>query len=231
MKASVRIRRFGVGLSVALNVLVVALVVWLAAGGMVTLGRAYIVEPTYERSTSQWDQLPVEAGDTVFLGDSLTDFGDWDELFPGAHVKNRGIAGDDTAGVLARVDQVTDGRPAQVFLLIGTNDLAAGEDEGLIVSNVQEIVDRIHIESPATEVFVQSVLPRGDNYREDIESLNERLRVVAGEQDATWVDLYPLFLDEDGSIADQYSNDEVHLMGDGYLVWRAAIAEHVTTSG
>ncbi len=70
---------------------------------------------------------------------------------------------------------------------------------------------------------VLGVLPRAVEYRERIESLNRVLaQAVAGR--ASWVDLYPLFLDEqDGSIADAFSNDELHLLGAGYAVWRDAI--------
>ena len=31
---------------------------------------------------------PIQAGDIVFMGDSLTDGARWDEMFPGAPVKN-----------------------------------------------------------------------------------------------------------------------------------------------
>jgi lysophospholipase L1-like esterase len=34
-------------------------------------------------------------------------------------------------------------------------------------------------------------------------------------------------LDEDGSIADRFSNDELHLYGAGYAVWADAIAKRV----
>lgn len=229
MSSKSRVRRIGVGLSVTMNLLVLAAVTWVATGGYVTLGRTFIVQPLYERWTSQWDELPVHTADTVFLGDSLTEFGNWDEMFPTHSVKNRGIAGDDTAGVLARLEQVTAAQPRQVFLMIGTNDLAAGDEVSQIVTNVEQIAHRIRRESPRTELFLQSLLPRGANYRDDVEALNERLEDVASAGGATFVDLYPLFLDKDGSIADKYSNDELHLLGSGYLVWRDAIDADVDT--
>jgi len=224
------IRRAGIGASLTLNVLVLSAAIWLAAGGFNVLARNFIVEPWYERLTTQWDELPVQAEDAVFLGDSLTEFGSWPELFPNAQVKNRGIAGDDTSGVLRRLHQVTSGQPRQVFLMIGTNDLGNGDDPNQIIGNVEEIVDRIREESPATELFVQSVLPRDEKYRDDVEALNEQLEAAVSDQ-ATWIDLYPLFLDDDGSIADRFSNDELHLLGEGYLVWRDAIAELLPSDG
>lgn len=181
----------------------------------------------YDRRVSQFEESPVRAGDTIFLGDSITELGDWDDLFPDARARNRGIAGDDTAGVLARLDQVTAGKPGQVFLMIGTNDLAFGVDENEIVTNIEEIVSGISGESPDAEIFVQSVLPRAAGYREQVESLNRKLRsATSGE--AAWIDLYPHFLDADGSISDMYSIDELHLSDKGYLVWRDIIRRHMS---
>jgi lysophospholipase L1-like esterase len=178
---------------------------------------------------SQFEVLPVLPGDTVFLGDSITEGGSWHELFPESRVRNRGIGGDVTMGVLARVNQVSRGAPSQVFLLIGTNDLAFGIPEADIVANIRRIIDEILEESPRTEIFVQSVLPRAAEYRERIESLNRLLQPSINGV-AQWVELYPLFLDADGSINDAYSNDELHLNGRGYLVWREAISGYVSRS-
>ena len=162
------------------------------------------------------------------LGDSITEGGAWDELFPDLPVRNRGIGGDTTSGVLDRLDQVSRGRPAKVFLKIGTNDLSLGVPEAQIAANVGTIIERIRGASPATEVYVQSVLPRAADYRAPVEGLNQQLREVAQEKGATWIDLYPHFLDEaDGSIRDDLANDELHLLGDGYLLWRERIRSYL----
>ena len=75
--------------------------------------------------------------------------------------------------------------------------------------------DSIHAVSPATKIYVRSVLPRGAEYRERIEALNALLeQSVAGS--ATWINVYPLFLDTaDGSIRNDLGNDELHSMGAG----------------
>ena len=220
------IKKIAIGTSLTLTGLTVIGAAWFATGGYLFLAQEVIVKPHYARSVTQFQELPVQTGDTVFLGDSLTEFGTWHALLPDTPVRNRGISGDDTAGVLARLDEVTEGEPAQVFLMIGTNDLTHGIAEDEIVANVERIVSTIKAESPATEVFVQSLLPRAEGFRDRVESLNRALRsAVTG--DATWIELYPLFPDDDGSIADRFSNDELHLFGNGYLLWRDALQPHV----
>jgi lysophospholipase L1-like esterase len=208
-----------IGISFAINLLLAAAVAWALLGGVGNLASKYFIGPSHERWVSQFEDLPVQPGDIVFLGDSITEGGAWHELFPQVPVRNRGIGGDTTTGVLARLAQVTAGKPAQVFLLIGTNDLAMGTPVSEIAANIGKIVDQIMLASPDTAVFVQSVFPRGAGYKKDVEDLNVEIQATIKGK-ANWIDLYPEFLDPaDGSIADALSNDELHLMGDGYLVW------------
>jgi len=44
----------------------------------------------------------------VMLGDSLIEYGSWSRLFPNIKIANRGVAGDETLGVLSRVHLITD---------------------------------------------------------------------------------------------------------------------------
>lgn len=57
--------------------------------------------------------------DIIFLGNSITNGGEWSELLNNKHVKNRGISGDICMGVYDRLDAVLKGKPAKIFLLIG----------------------------------------------------------------------------------------------------------------
>lgn len=205
-----------------LNVAVVYVGVGLSNGQLPAVILKVMVEPNYQRWVTQFDEVQIEQGDVVFLGDSITEGGSWHELFPELAVRNRGIGGDTTTGVLARLHQVTAGKPSRVYLLIGTNDLTIGESDAAIIENISTIVDRLIAESPDTEIFVQSILPRSVSYQERIEGLNGKLRSSI-EDRAEWLDLYSLMLDEDGSISDQFSNDELHLLGAGYKVWVQAV--------
>lgn len=74
-------------------------------------------------------------------------------------ILNRGISGDITAGVLHRLDEVIRHQPKQIFILIGTNDLARKVPQREVVANIYQIVGRIVTGSPRTKVYVQSVFP------------------------------------------------------------------------
>lgn len=79
----------------------------------------------YDQRATLFEVLPTSKKDIIFLGNSITNGGEWAELLGNPHVKNRGISGDRTDGVLDRLHVITKGKPAKIFLLIGINDLSA----------------------------------------------------------------------------------------------------------
>ena len=81
----------------------------------------------YYHKKEHFETLPKSKKDIIFLGNSITDNCEWAELFNNPHIKNRGIGGDDTDGILERLSDITSGQPAKIFLMIGTNDLAYGK--------------------------------------------------------------------------------------------------------
>ena len=188
---------------------------------------AFVPGAYYLKRMELFAAAPLAPGDVVFLGDSLTEGAHWVELLPGLPVRDRGIAGDTTAGVLARLATITAARPAAVFLMIGTNDLGASPDPAPSLARQREIIARIRRESPSTLVFVQSLLPRAAVFRERIEGYNLALYGICRELGATWVDLYPAFLAPDGALRRELTYDGVHLAPAGYRLWRSMLAPHL----
>lgn len=126
---------------------------------------------------SQFDTLGAQRGAIVFLGDSITEAGLWSERFPAATTSNRGIGGERTAQMLARLGSAIDA-PRAVFFLGGTNDLAAGESVDEIAARTFAIVDEILLRSPGCPVVVQSVMPRKAAFAAEIMQLNRAIRLV-----------------------------------------------------
>lgn len=185
----------------------------------------------YQR-VSLFAKLPIESTDIVFLGNSITDGGEFQELFNREDVKNRGIVGDVINNVRKRLDQVTDGHPAKIFLLIGINDVSHGLTAERIADRYELLVKEIREKSPETTLYIQSVLPINNDFRryrnllgrEDvIPSLNEKLQDIAGRNGAVYVDLWPAFADENGKLQKKLTSDGLHLSGAGYKVWVNAV--------
>lgn len=106
-----------------------------------------------------YNNLPVDRGDIVLLGDDVFDSADWSEIYASPRVKGRGIAGDATSHVLARVDSIAIHKPSKVLLSVGLNDLAHDDSVAVIKKGIINIVKRIHHFSPKTEVFWLDVIP------------------------------------------------------------------------
>ena len=162
---------------------------------------------------------------------------EWAELFNNRHVKNRGISGDRSGWLLDRLDPIVGGHPKKLFLMIGVNDLAAGVSPDEIVANVARLIDRFQSESRWTKIYVQSILPvNGESFAKfrnhyehgrQIVPLNKRLEALCDEKEVTYLDVWGALADHEGRLDKRYTNDGLHLTGEGYVVWRDAIKQHV----
>jgi lysophospholipase L1-like esterase len=172
---------------------------------------------------------PIQPGDIVFLGDSITDGARWDEMYPGLPVKNRGINADLTTGVLARLDDVTGGQPAAIFILIGTNDLPWFEYRRTadILKTYHSILQGIKDRSPKTKVYIQSVLPRDRMYAGRVLEFNRGLVKLAAEFGFLYIDLYSQFTDSRGSLKNDLTNDHLHLLAGGYQLWATILDPYI----
>jgi lysophospholipase L1-like esterase len=188
------------------------------------------------RSRSLYEILPVESRNIVFLGDSITDECEWAELFGNYNILNRGISADRALWLSDRLDPIVNGHPKKLFLMIGTNDLSAGSSIDDIVGAVEAVVNRFQKESPDTELYIQSVLPvdmtreryaKAQDRNEKITELNNRYKALCTEDGITYIDLNTAMADETGNLRADLSNDGLHLMGEGYTVWKQLIASHV----
>lgn len=118
----------------------------------------------YKKIIKEFKKNPLEFDDIVFLGNSITAEGeDWGRRFGYSKIKNRGIGGDVTDGVLARLDEIIYFKPRAVFLLIGINDLWNNTPTipkpAYIGTNIIKIADIIKRRSSDTKVYIQTVLP------------------------------------------------------------------------
>jgi lysophospholipase L1-like esterase len=186
----------------------------------------------YEQKVTLFRLLPDTRREIIFLGNSITDIGEWTEIWNNKRVKNRGISGDNTYGVLARLDEVLSSKPEKIYIMIGINDLAKGIPDSVVVNNYKKIIAQIQTASPHTMLIVQSILPtnnqftafvRHQNKDVHIRQVNTLLKQYCAEKKIAFVDLYTAFLDADGRLDQQYTNDGLHLNGAGYMLWKSIL--------
>ena len=179
------------------------------------------LKPMAANARAHFAALPVAADRVVFLGDSITAGGYWDEWFPEFASINRGIDGNTVGDVLGRLDTAIHS-PRLVSLLIGTNDLSGlgrSRDPAEIAAQVRELVTRIRTAAPTAKLLINSVAPRSAFFAERIRVLNQHYRQIASEVAADYVDLWPAMANSDGAIHKALTTDGIHFTGAGYRVW------------
>jgi len=168
-------------------------------------------------------------GRIIMVGNSITEGGNWKVLLRDTTVINRGISGDVTFGVLNRLKEITDRKPSKLFLLIGVNDLSRNTPDEVIIENIFKIVGKIKSASPKTAIYVQSILPTNESFKnlhksfrekgEHITIINNQLKNYTEMLKYTYINLYSNFLDADGRMDSKFTYDGLHLSAAGYDHW------------
>lgn len=217
-----------------MRILKLALAIMLSAVGLAAQGEDF-GELYYQRA-SLFETLGTNPSSIVMLGNSLTHGCEWHELLGNPNVINRGINGDIAEGIDLRLDGILRGKPAKIFLLCGVNDVSHDLSADSIATAVEAIVERIKRESPTTKVYLQSLLPINNSFgrykrifgkEQTIRDINRLLEVYAKKNGITWINLYPSFADADGNLRTELTNDGLHLLGPGYIIWRELILPYI----
>lgn len=181
----------------------------------------------YAQRVANFRSYPNSKNDIIFLGNSITDYTDWNELLQLPEARNRGISGDITFGVLERLDEVYEGKPAKVFILIGINDISRNIPDSVILDNYKKIIQRIKTNSKKTKIYFNTLLPVnntfGDrahfNKDEHIAAVNEGLKKLCAEEKITLIDIHPHFEDDNKRLDKTTTYDGLHLNAEGYKKW------------
>ena len=161
--------------------------------------------------------------------------------FDGSNINNwLGLSGTKANGSAYSGQTFTgDNTPDTFFMMIGTNDLAVGIAPEEVAANVEKLLDRFAEESPWTKIYVQSILPVNgvdtkakpkNHWKKGAEIIetNKLLETLCeGRKNVMYVDVYSALVDEKGMLDKQYTNDGLHLMGEGYLAWKTVIEKFV----
>ena len=118
----------------------------------------------YHQANEQLAQQPVAPGRVVFMGDSITDFWNLPEFFPGKPYVNRGIGGQVTAQMLVRMyPDVISLKPAAMVLLAGTNDIARNNGPVTLRMIEEDIMAMTELaQLHGIKVLLASVMPISD---------------------------------------------------------------------
>ncbi len=175
---------------------------------------------------------------TVLLGDSITDFFNWYELFydfsksSGQAVYNRGISGDTTDRLLERLQEnVLNIKPKNIVLLIGTNDIGRGLPLSASIENLESIIKSTKEACPDVNFIIEAVYPINENMRDRFEKrsnkkineMNKEFIKLCEKYNCVWLDFTDKLKDKNGNLKEEFTYDGLHINALAYEL----VAENV----
>lgn len=186
----------------------------------------------YLQRLAYFNDMPPVKNAIIFLGNSITERGEWQELLAGSKypIINRGIGGDNSFGILARINEVLREKPKAIFLMDGINDQFRRLPQEVSVYNYRRMIRKIKAVSPKTKIYIESALPINEALTTEpytkgrnvlVPELNVKIKAMAAEEGVTYIDICPLFEDKNGVLKPEFSVDGVHLKPAAYIDWVA----------
>lgn len=152
----------------------------------------------------------------VMLGDSVTQGVEWNELMDRNDIVNRGIGGDNTLGMLRRVDFVYQLDPKICFIMGGVNDMKDGISAEEVFDRYKKII--VGLKEHGVIPVIQSTFYSIKLSSEKTDALNRLLKQYAERNGLYYMDLNQ-FLTTNKSFNSGCSFDGTHLTGQGYKIW------------
>ena len=181
----------------------------------------------YKARVAEIAKRPPLEGGVLFLGDSITEAGDWAALFPKIKTSNHGIGWDIVSGVGGRLPQIIINNPNKIFIMIGTNDIGYGHDPVDMAAELEDVINVLRYGRKSAKIYLQSVLPREVENVSAVTAINAEYKKLAQDMGIEFVDLTAVFSAGDGSLKTDLTEDSLHLNREGYALWAKEIRDLV----
>lgn len=159
----------------------------------------------------------------IMFGDSITEHGNWSNIFENVKIINQGISGDTTRNLLMRFDRSIDTSADIVFIMAGINDLVQKKSIEATFSNYVTILEKLQMLK--IQPIVQLTLFVGEEFHNfypsinyNVEKLNSKLINYCNETNIKYIDINKI-LSEDNILKSEYTSDSVHLNKKAYNRW------------
>ena len=110
--------------------------------------------------------------------------------------------------------------------------MGRGVSNNTFFVNYERMILRITKNAPVPNFFLESILPtRGIDNRplERIQLLNVEIHKLAMKYGVKFLDIYPLFINAKGELAEEFSGDGLHLTLPAYEKWANYLRQIFTT--
>ena len=190
-----------------------------------SFGQQHPFETEVRLLSQRLDSLGWSSGGTVFTGSSTIKL--WrslPQLSQGVEVINTGFGGSKAADLERYLyPLVLKFDPNRVFIYEGDNDLWADIPAEEILNSLNQIVNRIHIVNPQTEIILIGAKPSPSRWekKEAYLTFNRLLSTYCEQKEnVDYLDTWKALTDSSGSPRPElYIKDQLHLNEAGYKIW------------
>lgn len=112
----------------------------------------------------------------------------------------------------------------KVYIMLGINDI--GGNLPTVASNLQKVIDMVRQYEPDAIIYVEATIHVGANpaaaasvNNTNINAYNELLKELCDGETVFYLDVNPVFDDENGNLGSQYSTDGIHFTAQYYKAW------------
>ncbi|MCB2171750.1 SGNH/GDSL hydrolase family protein [archaeon] len=131
-------------------------------------------------------------------------------------VVNQGMDGDSTFGMLNRfTGSVETENPDLVLIWGGINDLTSRHPPEDVFPNLVDLIERTKAIN-AVPILLNVAPVAGTHFNETVLGLNKLTEKYCNEHDVKYIDVFSLLVDDEGKLAEDFSNDGVHLSVKAY---------------
>lgn len=134
-------------------------------------------------------------------------------------------------------DAVRKAKPKRIYVLLGTNALASGNSDNLVIY-YRRLILKLRKQFPNTPIYIEGMPPVTAKESESRPALsNWRIRVnnleiakLAKKMNCSYIDLYSAFADDDQAMPASYTlSDGIHMNASGCQVWVKTLLTHTAT--
>ncbi|MCF0117367.1 MAG: hypothetical protein HUJ61_04885 [Bacilli bacterium] len=181
-----------------------------------------------------WKTVDNKNPDVVFMGDSITAYADWDELLPNTNSYNIAVPGHIITNTRDYIPRLKALNPKTVFVMVGINNYVNSDYEWerdyTELLTLLKSIENNNLLYKLNKVYIQSMLPTRDDFacfNDKTLSRNKWLKDKVESFGFTYLDIHPLFLDDDGeTLKKEYSLDGIHLTQDGFETWATFLKDN-----
>lgn len=121
----------------------------------------------------------------------------------------------------------------KIYLMVGINELGRGTTEDFM-AEYTKVVDTLHELAPEAKIFIQGIMRvSGKKNASDaifnnsnIDARNNAIATLADNVQFFYIDVNEAVCDEEGNLKEEYTFDQIHLLGVYNDLWKQFLLEH-----